>query len=79
MGKLFRMSWRNVWRNWRRTVIAVIAIALGLAFLIFFDGMMSGSAQDDLRQRCQADGRQHPGARPRLPRKGPPHAAFAAG
>jgi len=45
MGKLLKMSWRNVWRNWRRTLIAVIAIALGLAFLIFFDGMMSGSAQ----------------------------------
>jgi ABC-type lipoprotein release transport system permease subunit len=45
MGKLLKMSWRNVWRNWRRTVIAVIAIALGLAFLIFFDGMMSGASQ----------------------------------
>lgn len=45
MGKLLRMSWRNVWRNWRRTVIAVIAIALGLAFLIFFDGMMSGATE----------------------------------
>ena len=45
MGKLFRMSWRNVWRNWRRTVIAVIAIALGLAFLIFFDGMMGGASE----------------------------------
>lgn len=45
MGKLFRMSWRNVWRNWRRTIIAVIAIALGLAFLVFFDGMMSGASE----------------------------------
>ncbi|MBN1149064.1 MAG: ABC transporter permease [Anaerolineales bacterium] len=45
MGRLLRMSWRNVWRNWRRTLIAVIAIALGLAFLIFFDGMMSGAAE----------------------------------
>jgi len=44
MGKLIRMAWRNVWRNWRRTVIAVIAIALGLAFLIFFDGMMGGAS-----------------------------------
>ncbi len=42
MGKLLIMSWRNVWRNWRRTVIAVIAIALGLAFILIFDGMLGG-------------------------------------
>ncbi|MFB0535292.1 MAG: ABC transporter permease [Anaerolineae bacterium] len=42
MGKLLRMAWRNVWRNWRRTVIAGIAIALGLAFILLYDGMLSG-------------------------------------
>ncbi len=42
MGKLLIMAWRNVWRNWRRTVIAVIAIALGLAFMLVFDGMLGG-------------------------------------
>lgn len=42
MGKLLIMAWRNVWRNWRRTVIAVIAIALGLAFILTFDGMLGG-------------------------------------
>jgi ABC-type lipoprotein release transport system permease subunit len=36
------MAWRNVWRNWRRTVIAVIAIALGLALMLIFDGMLGG-------------------------------------
>ncbi len=42
MGKLLIMAWRNVWRNWRRTVIAVIAIALGLAFILMFDGLLGG-------------------------------------
>jgi ABC-type lipoprotein release transport system permease subunit len=42
MGKLLIMAWRNVWRNWRRTVIAVIAIALGLALILVFDGMLGG-------------------------------------
>ncbi len=42
MGKLLIMAWRNVWRNWRRTVIAVMAIALGLAFMLVFDGMLGG-------------------------------------
>ncbi len=45
MGKLVRMAWHNVWRNWRRTTIAVVAIALGLALLLFFDGMMGGGEQ----------------------------------
>ncbi len=45
MRKLVRMSWRNVWRNWRRTIIAVIAISLGLGLLLIFDGMLGGAAQ----------------------------------
>jgi ABC-type lipoprotein release transport system permease subunit len=42
MGKLLIMAWRNVWRNWRRTVIAVMAIALGLTFILMFDGLLGG-------------------------------------
>jgi ABC-type lipoprotein release transport system permease subunit len=45
MGKLLRMAWRNVWRHSRRTVIVLIATALGLAFLLFFDGLFGGSEQ----------------------------------
>jgi ABC-type lipoprotein release transport system permease subunit len=45
MGKLLRMAWRNVWRNRRRTVIAVIAIALGLTLMLFFDGLLGGAKQ----------------------------------
>ena len=45
MAKLLRMAWRNVWRNRRRTVIAVIAIGLGLALMLFFDGLMGGAKQ----------------------------------
>ena len=45
MGKLLKMAWRNVWRNRRRTVIAVIAIALGLALMLFFDGLLGGTKQ----------------------------------
>jgi ABC-type lipoprotein release transport system permease subunit len=39
------MAWRNVWRNWRRTVIAIIAIALGLTLILIFDGMLGGMDQ----------------------------------
>ncbi len=45
MGKFIRMSWRNVWRNWRRTMISIIAITLALTLLLFFDGMLGGGSQ----------------------------------
>jgi ABC-type lipoprotein release transport system permease subunit len=45
MGMFLKLAWRNLWRNWRRTVIAVIAISLGLAMLLFFDGILGGSTQ----------------------------------
>jgi ABC-type lipoprotein release transport system permease subunit len=42
MGKLLIMAWRNVRRNWRRSVIAIIAIALGLTLMLVFDGLLGG-------------------------------------
>jgi ABC-type lipoprotein release transport system permease subunit len=34
-----------MWRNWRRTMIAVVAIVLGLILLLLFDGIIRGSDQ----------------------------------
>jgi ABC-type lipoprotein release transport system permease subunit len=34
-----------MWRNWRRTMIAVVAIVLGLILLLMFDGIIRGSDQ----------------------------------
>lgn len=45
MGTYLKMAWRNMWRNWRRTSIALVAIILGLILLLFFDGMLQGSDQ----------------------------------
>ncbi|MEJ2747929.1 MAG: ABC transporter permease, partial [Anaerolineae bacterium] len=45
MNKFIKMAWRNMWRNWRRTVIASTAIVLGLILLIFMDAMIKGSDQ----------------------------------
>ena len=38
----FSMAWRNVWRNKRRSLLTVSAIALGLAFNIFMRGIADG-------------------------------------
>lgn len=40
-----KMAWRNVWRNWRRSLIASIAIVLGLILLIFMEALIEGSDQ----------------------------------
>lgn len=40
-----KMAWRNMWRNWRRTAIALVAIVLGLILLLFADGLIQGSDQ----------------------------------
>jgi len=45
MGKFIKISWRNLWRNWRRTMIATAAIALGLVFLVYLDGVIAGSRE----------------------------------
>lgn len=43
--KLTKMAWRNMWRNWRRTLIASVAIILGIVLLIFMDALIKGSDQ----------------------------------
>jgi ABC-type lipoprotein release transport system permease subunit len=45
MATYLKLAWRNMWRNWRRSLIAMIAIVLGLVLLLFFDGFIAGSDQ----------------------------------
>jgi ABC-type lipoprotein release transport system permease subunit len=45
MSKSFKVAWRNMWRNWRRTAIALTAIVLGLILLLFLNGVIQGSDQ----------------------------------
>lgn len=45
MGKTITLAWRNMWRNWRRTSIALIAIVLGLMLLLLLSSVIKGSDQ----------------------------------
>ncbi|MDZ4721968.1 MAG: FtsX-like permease family protein [Roseiflexaceae bacterium] len=45
MSTSIKLAWRNMWRNWRRTAIALVAIVLGVILLLFFDGLIHGSDQ----------------------------------
>ncbi|MDP2603261.1 MAG: ABC transporter permease [Deltaproteobacteria bacterium] len=41
-GQLFRLAWRNLWRNPRRTSIAMAAIGFGYVMLLFVACLMAG-------------------------------------
>ena len=43
---LIKLAWRNLFRNKRRTIIASIAIGIGLAVLIFADALWVGMEQN---------------------------------
>jgi ABC-type lipoprotein release transport system permease subunit len=45
MGRSIKLAWRNMWRNWRRTTIALVAIVLGVVLLLLMDGLIEGSDQ----------------------------------
>jgi len=44
-GRLLLLAWRNLWRNPRRTLIAMAAIGLGYAMLLFVACLMAGLRQ----------------------------------
>ncbi len=46
---LIKLAWRNIFRNKRRTLIAAIAIGIGLAALIFVDALMIGMTENMVR------------------------------
>lgn len=49
MGFYIKLAWRNLFRNKRRTIIASIAIGIGLAALMFTDAVMVGMKDNMIR------------------------------
>ena len=45
MFKYIKLAWRNMWRNWRRTLIATVAIVLSMILLIFMQAFVDGTDQ----------------------------------
>ncbi|KKM83946.1 hypothetical protein LCGC14_1304190 [marine sediment metagenome] len=46
---LVKLAWRNIFRNKRRTVLAGLAVGIGLASLIFVNGLMTGMLHSMIR------------------------------
>jgi len=40
--EIFRISWRNVWRNRRRTIVTIAAMTLALLVMILYSGIVDG-------------------------------------
>jgi ABC-type lipoprotein release transport system permease subunit len=49
MGSLLKISWRNIWRNRRRTLINMSAAGFGLFLIIVFTGLTDGIMADGKR------------------------------
>ncbi len=45
MKLYLRLAWRNIWRHRRRTVIIVLAMALSLGLMFWYDGLIDGFNQ----------------------------------
>ncbi len=46
LGKLWTIAWRDLGRNRRRSLFTLLAVALGLALLIFINGLIAGVMGD---------------------------------
>ncbi len=49
IGVLFRLAWRNLWRNHRRSAIMLMSIALGVWAMIFMNALMRGMTDQMVR------------------------------
>lgn len=58
MRTLLKIAWRSIWRNRRRTIISMSAVAIGLLLVIFFSGML-GSIYGEAKEQLDNVGMGH--------------------
>ncbi len=81
LGAMAKMSWRNLWRNHRRTLIMLLAISVGVWAMIFMTALMRGMVDQMIEdgidalpgfvQIHQQDYRDDPSVENSLPQPGP--------
>jgi ABC-type lipoprotein release transport system permease subunit len=51
---IIRLAWRNLWRNYRRTLIMLAAIVIGVWAMIFMTALMRGMVDDMVKDGISA-------------------------
>ena len=54
IAALSRLAWRNLWRNYRRTLIMLLAIAVGVWAMIFMTALMRGMVDQMVEDGIEA-------------------------
>ena len=49
LGALTTLAWRNLWRNYRRTIIMLAAISIGVWAMIFMTALMRGMVDEMIK------------------------------
>lgn len=44
--QILSMAWRNIWRNGRRSLVTIAAMALGLWVMVLYSGLINGMLRD---------------------------------
>ncbi len=52
---LWKLAWRNIWRNKRRSLVVLGSVVVGMAALIFFDGFSNGMMQQMLTNQISSN------------------------
>lgn len=50
---LFRLAWRNVWRNRRRTIITIAALTVAATAIVWFSSLVDGMLEDLVKAQIQ--------------------------
>lgn len=52
---LLKLSWRNIWRNKRRSIVVLISIIVGVIAIIFMDALTTGMLKQMLNNQIRAN------------------------
>jgi putative ABC transport system permease protein len=55
MKKFIKLAWRNIWRNWRRTILTSLAVAFGMISIIFTYSYVKGITASIYRTLIETD------------------------
>jgi putative ABC transport system permease protein len=55
MKKFIKLAWRNIWRNWRRTILTSLAVAFGMISIIFTYSYIEGVTESIYRTLIETE------------------------